>query len=660
MGTKVKQGTPDAPDTRPVWYGKTTHLLFVAFVILATYFTYAPGFSTEKEFTNWDDLGYVVNQPLIKTQDADSTALLWKPSTEVMLNYHPITMWTLAKNYESAELDIQPYFQTNLLIHVANAILVFILLFSLANGSIFVSFFGALIFAIHPMHVESVAWISERKDVLYTFFFLLSLLSYLRFQRQQNYMWLLLCFGLFILSCLSKAMAVPLPFILILIDYVKGRKIDWKSLVEKIPFIAVAVWFGLNAIEIQSKGAITDFDFFTSWQRLMFASYGFLSYWWKFFVPTGLSAFYPYPNLDKLDQLSWEFTFAPFILLFVFATTLFVSWKKNIETFKIALFGIGFFSLMIALVLQFISVGAAITADRYSYIPYIGIAFMLLFILEKSSFYSRFKPWIFGFVFTYSCVFMFLAHERTKVWTNSGTLWSDVIEKHPFILQTKGDKTVVLQTGAEVAYKNRGNYYREHGDSAAAMKDYSVLVRARVKDPLIYSNVGNMYALMNQYDSSLFMYNLALERNPKSFDVFLNRGITYAKMLKYPEACKDFNAALAINQNDLGALINLSAASLNGKMYQQCITTSDRLQKLAPNRWESYFYKGTAYVNLGKYKEGLLVLEKAIELNPNDPFVWYNTGVAHQQMGNKEQAKKYILKAKSLNYPVSEAVLNSL
>lgn len=131
-------------------------------------------------------------------------------------------------------------------------------------------------------------------------------------------------------------------------------------------------------------------------------------------------------------------------------------------------------------------------------------------------------------------------------------------------------------------------------------------------------------------------------------------------MLKYPEACKDFNAALAINQNDLGALINLSAASLNGKMYQQCISTSDRLQKLAPNRWESYFYKGTAYVNLGKYKEGLLVLEKAIELNPNDPFVWYNTGVAHQQMGNKEQAKKYILKAKSLNYPVSEAVLNSL
>lgn len=282
MGSKEKKLTEDSSVSGVRWYGKSSHLLLLALLVIATYFTFSPGFSPEKQFTNWDDLGYVVNQPLIKTQDADSSALLWKPSTEVMLNYHPITMWTLAKNYEAAELDIQPYFQTNLFLHCCNAILVFIFLFNIANGSTFVSFFGALLFAIHPMHVESVAWISERKDVLYTLFFLLSLLSYLRFQRKQNYIWLIVCFGLFILSCLSKAMAVPLPFVLILMDYLKGRKINWKSLLEKIPFIAVAIWFGLVALEIQSKGAITDFDFFTGWQRMMFASYGFLSYWIKF------------------------------------------------------------------------------------------------------------------------------------------------------------------------------------------------------------------------------------------------------------------------------------------------------------------------------------------------------------------------------------------
>jgi tetratricopeptide (TPR) repeat protein len=660
MGSKEKKLTQDSSVSAVRWYGKSSHLLLLGLLVIATYITFSPGFSPEKQFTNWDDLGYVVNQPLIKTQDADSSALLWKPSTEVMLNYHPITMWTLAKNYESAELDIQAYFQTNLFLHCINAILVFILLYSLAKGSIFVSFFGALLFAIHPMHVESVAWISERKDVLYTFFFLLSLLSYLRFQAKQNYVWLIACFGIFILSCLSKAMAVPLPFVLILLDYLNGRKINWKSLLEKIPFIVAAVWFGLNALEIQSKGAITDFDFFTGWQRIMFASYGYLSYWLKFFVPTGLSAFYPYPNLDRLGDLPLYYTLAPFILLVSIIGVLFFSWKRNLETFKISLFGIGFFSLMIALVLQFISVGAAITADRYSYIPYIGLVFMLLFLLEKWSVFQRFKRYLIGGVILYSIVFMYLSFERTKVWTNSGTLWTDVIEKYPFVLKENGGKVEVLQTGAEVAYKNRGNFYRENGDSSAAMRDYLVLVKARVKDPLIYSNVGNMYALMNKYDSSLQMYTLALDRNPNIFDVHLNRGITYIKMLDYKNAFKDFNQALKLRPNDVGTLINLCAAYLNNKNYQECIQTSLALLKVAPQRWEGHFYQGTAFVNQGKFRQGAASLEQAIALNQNDPYIWFNAGIAQQQIGNKEKAKNYILKAKSLNYPVSDAILNGL
>ncbi len=118
--------------------------------------------------------------------------------------------------------------------------------------------------------------------------------------------------------------------------------------------------------------------------------------------------------------------------------------------------------------------------------------------------------------------------------------------------------------------------------------------------------------------------------------------------------------ALKINKDDLGALINLCAAYLNGKMYEECIAASERMKKQAPNRWESYFYMGTAFVNLGKYQQGAESLEKAIELNPSDPFAWYNAGIAQQQIGNKTKAKNYLLKAKSLNYPVPEAVINSL
>ena len=661
MGSKEKKLTQDsAPISIPTWYGKSWHWLLMFGIIILSYLTYSPGFSEEKEFTNWDDPGYIVNQPLIKTQDADSSALLWKPSTEVMLNYHPITMWTLAKNYASAELDIQAYFKTNLFIHTLNAVLVFILLFSLANGSVFVSFFGALLFAIHPMHVESVAWISERKDVLYTFFFLLSLLSYLRYLRLGKFTWLLVCLLLFAGSCFSKAMAVPLPFVLILLDLLKGRAFTWKTIAEKIPFLLIAIWFGLNALEIQSKGAITDFDFFTGWQRIMFASYGFCVYWIKFFVPYGLSAFYPYPNLEKLDELPFYFQLAPFAIVVFGLSLLLWTWKKKKEAFKISVFSLGFFTLMVALVLQFISVGAAITADRYTYIPYIGSAFLVLYFIDNWSLKTRFPYVVSGVFFLYTLLLMNQAYERTEVWTNSATLWSDVIEKYPFKLKENGKEVKVLQTGAEVAYKNRGNYYREHGDSVSAMRDYSVLVKARVKDPLIYSNVGNMYALLNQYDSSLYMYNLALERNPKSFDVHLNRGITFVKMSNYQSAVKDFIMALKIRPNDVNALVNLCAATLNGKMYDKCISYSVQLEKIAPQRWESYFYLGTAYVNQAKFKLGADALEKAITLNPNDPYAWYNAGIAQQQIGATEKAKSYLLKAKALNYPVSDQVINSL
>jgi hypothetical protein len=198
----TKEVPPKGTSSRSKW-------LIILGILALTFIAYLPGFSPEKEFTNWDDLGYVVEQPLVKTSNSDSLKLLFEPTTQVMLNYHPLTMLTLAYNYSNAELDIQPYFKTNLFLHILNTFLVFLVLFKWSKSSLYIAGFGALIFGIHPMHVESVAWISERKDVLYTFFFLLSLLSYLRYLDRQKIGWLLLTFVLFIASCLSKAMAVP-------------------------------------------------------------------------------------------------------------------------------------------------------------------------------------------------------------------------------------------------------------------------------------------------------------------------------------------------------------------------------------------------------------------------------------------------------------------
>ncbi len=634
--------------------------LIILGIISLTIIAYLPGFSPEKEFTNWDDLGYVVNQPLVKTSNADSLKLLFEPTTQVMLNYHPLTMLSLAYNYSSAELDIQPYFKTNLFLHLLNTFLVFLVLFKWSKNSLYIAGFGALIFGIHPMHVESVAWISERKDVLYTFFFLLSLLSYLRYIDRQKIAWLLIAFVLFIASCLSKAMAVPLPLVFLLVDFLYKRKFAIAVILEKIPFLALSVWFGLNAVKIQSAGAIAEFEVFTLFERIMFASYGFLMYWVKFFVPTNLSAFYPYPTFGEDKALPLIYVLAPFIVLLLVLTPLVYFYKKQKSNLKIYLFGMGFFVLMIALVLQFISVGSAIMADRYAYIPYIGGSFMLL--VFAFNYHEKFKnKLVIPAILTIYCLFLFVQnYKQVAIWTNSETLWSNVIEQYPFVIEQVGNKVFVRTTGVEVAHKNRGNYYRENGRMDLAFKDYDILVSARVKDPLVYSNMGNMYALEGKFQESIDMYKMALERDSSTFDVYVNRGITFTKMGQRVNAIKDFKKALTIQPKNQMALSNLCSELVNSSNFKETLIYSSKLIKLYPASYDGYFYRGTANVNLGNHSIALEDLNQSIKLNPNYMYAWFNASVSYKAIGDTKKALEYALKAKELGMEVNPAYLESL
>lgn len=657
---KASAATVSAEETQPKNVVKQNLIPWIVGILLLTIFAYWKGFSPDKTFTNWDDPGYVVEQPLTKSLHPDTVNLHFRPETQVMLNYHPLTMLTLAYNYSQSGLDIQPYFKTNLALHVLNTLFVFFLIYGMMNKKVIPAAFVALLFGIHPMHVESVAWISERKDVLYTFFFLLSLLSYNRYLKQNNLLWLLTCFALFVASCLSKAMAVPLPLVLFLLDYWNDRKFTLKTFVEKIPFLALAVWFGLNAVKIQSQGALAEYEVFTTFQRIMFASYGFMMYWVKLVFPVNLSAFYPYPTFGPDKSIPTIFYAAPFLVFGTIVGITFWLFKKRSSYLKIWVFSLGFFVLMIALVLQFISVGAAIMADRYTYIPYIGALFLLVFVLWDV-FEKRNKTSVFLLVFGSFSLFSFvLTYERVGVWTNSETLWSDVIEKYPYKIEQKGNVVTVLETGVEVAHKNRGNYYREMGNMDKAFEDYELLVRARAKDPLIYSNMGNMYALRGDFPSSLEMYKMALERDPNAFDVYLNRGITLSKMQRNNEAISDFKKALKIQPNHEMTMVNMCGEYVTLGKWNEAIQQATTVIKSYPNNNSAYFYRGTAYVNLGKNDIGLADLNKCIELKPDYGFAWFNAAVAYKNSGNKLKAAEYAQKAQALNVPQATDFISSL
>ncbi len=624
-------------------------LLAIAILTVTAYYQ---GFSPDKKFTNWDDPGYVVEQPLVRSLNADTVSILFKPETQVMLNYHPLTMLTLAYNYSQAELDIQPYFKTNLFLHVANTLLVFWLIFLWSKGNRWVSGFSAILFAIHPMHVESVAWISERKDVLYTLFFLLSLITYWYYLVQKKWYWLLLTLAFFVASCLSKAMAVPLPIILLLVDYFYKRPFNFRVVIEKIPFFALAVWFGLNAVKIQSAGAIASYETFSTLHRFLFASYGFWQYWWKLLVPIELSAFYPYPTFDEAKNLPFLFYFSPIIALVITVGLGLFIWKKRKSELPTYLLGMGFFIAMIALVLQFISVGSAIMADRYTYIPYIGAAFLIFSIGDRLFMDGNKRNIYLGVVGVYLLFLFTQTFNRVGIWTNSETLWSDVIEKYPYEIEQNGTIVTVKKTGVEVAYKNRGNYYRENGRMDLAFKDYEVLYAARVSDPLIYSNMGNMFAIENKFDRSLECYGLALERDNKSFDVYLNRGITFGKMGNHHAARKDFEQALKLRPNNEMALSNLCGELVNLRLWDETVQRSNELITNYPAVYLGYFYRGTALVNQGKYQDAIKDLEESIKRNENYPYTWFNAAVAYKAIGDQSNYESYLEKARSLGMKV--------
>ena len=252
----------------------------------------------QNEFTNWDDQYYVVNNRLLKGPDWNG--IFTEP---VVSNYHPLTILSLTLNYHISGLEPFSYLLFNYLLHLLNTVLVFYFILRITERKIEVAFLTALIFGIHPLHVESVAWIAERKDVLYTTFFLLSLLQYWRFltTEKKSHFWFSLLF--FILSLLSKPAATVLPLLLILLDYWKGRKINIKSLLEKTPFFLAALAMGILTYSIQSKGDIAGFELYPLCVSPFFGCYTLMTYAIRFFIPYPLSAFHPYPSPDNLGPL---------------------------------------------------------------------------------------------------------------------------------------------------------------------------------------------------------------------------------------------------------------------------------------------------------------------------------------------------------------------
>jgi len=399
---------------------------------------------------------------------------------------------------------------------------------------------GALLFGVNAMNVESVAWISERKNLLYALFFLSSLLSYLKYIDSQKKQYYLLSLLLFFLSCLSKGQAVVLSVVVIFIDYVRNRNLlNFKTISEKIPFLIISIVFGIIALYAQNKVAAIHWEFFTPETRIIFAHYGLTMYLFKLLIPIKLSAFYPYPAFENI--LTQYGIFCIVTPLIIYALYYF---RKN----KIVIFSIIFFLSNIVLVLQLIMVGGAVMADRYVYMPCIGYFIILGLIIDNLLKKNSFRFIIYPLSAVYVIFLSFLTFNQTKVWNNSESLWNSVIKNYP---------------RAHVAWYNLGIGLEKKNETALAEQYYTNAINASSNYYEAYYNRGLIRGKNGRFEEAIEDFNSALRIVPNYIPAYTNRAIANCFLKRFDKAIEDFNNAVNINPKDGNCLYNRGILKIN-------------------------------------------------------------------------------------------------
>jgi protein O-mannosyl-transferase len=600
----------------------------LAVIVLISFFIYLPVF--HNGLLSWDDDTYIKNNPLIYSFNLKEIF-----STYVLGNFHPFTILILSLEYHLFGLSATGYHTVNLLLHLLNVILVCYTVYLLSD-KIVVALFASLLFGIHPLHVESVAWAAELKDLLYTFFFLASYIFYLKYLKDQSKKHYIYALLLFLLSLLSKAMAASLPAVFILTDYFKGRKVNRKTILEKVPFFLLAIVFGIVAVLAQKSEGTTNFTDFPFPQRILFACYGFISYLYKLFLPLNLSPFYPYP-VKSGENIPVQY-YGYLILVIGLIGSVFYSLRFT----KKIMFGAGFFALTVFLVLQLFPVGRAIMADRYSYIPSIGIFYLAgegfdLLWNKKSKKAAN--------IILASAVTVFFAIktvDRCSVWKNDLTLWNDVISKFP---------------NSSFAYNGRGYFLFNQANYDEAIKDFNRSVELDPAGAHAYNLRGMVYMNNNRNDEAIDDFNKAIELAPGNADTYVNRGWVFMNEGRNNEAIEDYNKAIELDPDYEVAYNNRGIYFINEKKNEQAIKDFNKAIELNPSYAEAYYDRANVSMLLKRYEEAISFYTKAIAFRDQYAEAYYYRGIAEFYSGRKDSACRDLNQAVRLGYQPAEDAL---
>lgn len=579
--------------------------------------------------TNWDDKNYILNNGIIK--DFSFSNILKMFSVYIMGNYHPLTILSYAAEYSLWGINTKMFHLTNLLFHILNSILAFFIVYQITRKNLLFAVFVSLLFAVHPMHIESVAWISARKDLLYVFFFFASMLTYIKYSEKQDIKYLLLTLLLFVFSLLSKGQAVVLPVVLLLIDYVLNRKFSSRLFVEKIPFFAVSLVFGVVAYFAQQSVSAVNLIHLEKFQNILFGFYGLSLYIIKSVFPYQLSAFHPYP-FNTYDAV-------PVSVFIITALTIsgFCYFIYRYRNSRGIIFGLAFFITTIFLVLQFLPVGLVVIAERYSYLSYFGLFYVIGYFIFNKEFYKHKK--LFISLLIIFCVFCSIkTYSRVKIWNDSISLWGDVLKKYP---------------GDETAFSHRINEYLGMRNYALAESDAVKALEYNPQKGESYNQYGYILMMQGKIDEAISVFNKGLSIDSSNFNLQMNKGVCYHNKEEYEAAIENYDKAILLK--DDAALLYLNKGIIYTNFLLQYDLALENLRKvlsLNPSNKEALENIGIVYLKKGELEKSLLHFNNIIKENPANGRAFYLRSIVKKNMSNLTSAAADSVQAAALGYYV--------
>jgi len=470
-------------------------------------------------------------------------------------------------------------------------------------------------------------------------------------------------------------MSVSFPFVLLLTDFFKDRKINSKSLAEKIPFFILSIVFGIVAIFAQRSLSAIYLDHFTLYQHVVFACSDFMLYIYKLLFPFSLCAYYPYPIRGEGPIPVQYYGYA----LIFFALLFFIFYSLRFT--KKIIFGFGFFAITVFLVLQLLPVGDAMIADRYAYLPSIGVFYLIsegIISIRNTKGKTRKLVMPVTFIFATAIIFYsFKTYQQCHIWKNSLSLWNDVISKYQTVSSAYNNrgfvyakaqksedalndfnKALELKPDDINALNNRGLALINLEKYNDAYNDFTKIISIKATD-MTYANRGFALYKLNRNDEALADLNKSIEMNPHVANTYNSRGLVLKELKKYEEAYRDYSKVIQLKPDFILAYNNRAIALIELKRIDEAVNDLRQAIAIKPDYAEATNNLGTLLVNEKRYSEAVECWNKAVELQPGFPVAYFWRGVSEYYLGKKDLACSDFQKASSLGYPDATQAVNS-